>query len=131
MNMATVSAGLRARYIDSFKMDHAAIVANPHGPAMTNWDLEPVDEERRNWNWKTFASYWISESWAVTQFTIGSQLVVSGLLWWHALLACAVAHLFGAAFAVLNCVSYGPFVLCLPEEEEQVDQGLKQVATET
>ncbi|KXJ86579.1 permease for cytosine/purines, uracil, thiamine, allantoin-domain-containing protein [Microdochium bolleyi] len=81
---------------------------------MTNWDLEPVDEERRNWNWKTFGSYWLSESWAVTQFTIGSQMVVSGLLWWHALLACAIAHLFGAAFAVLNCRSGAAYHIPFP-----------------
>lgn len=130
MKMANVSAGLRARYIDSFKMDHTAIAANPHGPAMTNWDLEPVDEERRNWNWKTFASYWISESWAITQFALGSQLVVSGLLWWHALLACVVAHLFGAAFAVFNCVC-GPIAPCLPREVHQMDRGLRQAATKT
>ncbi|KAH7038378.1 permease for cytosine/purines, uracil, thiamine, allantoin-domain-containing protein [Microdochium trichocladiopsis] len=106
--------GLRARYIDSFKMDKDAIEANPRGPAITNWDLEPVDEERSNWNWKTFAAYWLAESWGVSVFSIGSQLVVSGLLWWHALIACAIAHMIGGAFAVFNCRSGAAYHIPFP-----------------
>ncbi|KAH7025154.1 permease for cytosine/purines, uracil, thiamine, allantoin-domain-containing protein [Microdochium trichocladiopsis] len=107
MKMDNYKAGLRAR----FKMDPETVA---NGSRLTNWDLEPIDEERRNWNWKTYASYWISESWSVTQFTIGAQMVVSGLLWWHALIACAVAHLFGAAFAVFNCRSGAAYHIAFP-----------------
>jgi len=68
----------------------------------SNQDLDPVLPERRNWNSWTFASYWLSESWGPTSWSVGSSMVAGGLLWWHALLACIVGHFIASLLTVWN-----------------------------
>lgn len=91
----------RARFIDSFRVEKGVYNVNS---GLSNFDLEPVPIQNRNWNWKTYASYWVSESWGATVVAIGSAMVASGLLWWQALIACAIAHVTGAVLTVINCV---------------------------
>lgn len=93
---------LKARYVDGFKM---AKRPSGHGMALTNEDLDPVPVRNRNWNWKTYASYWLSESWGATAMSVGATMVAGGLLWWQAVVGCAIAHVIGGILTVLNCVS--------------------------
>lgn len=102
---------LKARYVDAFKMDKGSR-ASGYGPALTNADLEPVHPKNRNWNWKTYASYWLSESWGATAMSVGSAMVASGLLWWQAIIGCTLAHVIGAILTVFNCVSAVPNAEC-------------------
>jgi len=78
-------------------------LVNKHSTRVwSNEDLDPVPEERRNWTSWTFATYWLSESWGPTAWSVGSSLVAGGLLWWHALLACIVGHFIAALLTVWN-----------------------------
>jgi NCS1 family nucleobase:cation symporter-1 len=102
--VSRVKSKLKMRFVDGFKMEEGAHRSG-WGPALTNADLEPVPLANRNWNWKTYASYWLSESWGATAVSVGAAMVASGLTWWQAIVACAIAHVIGAVLTVINCVS--------------------------
>ncbi|KAH8888119.1 hypothetical protein GQ53DRAFT_655053 [Thozetella sp. PMI_491] len=95
-------------------MEPGAHSSQGWGPALTNADLEPVPVKNRNWNWKTYASYWLSESWGATAVSVGSAMVASGLLWWQAIVACAIAHVIGAVLTVINCRSGSTYHIPFP-----------------
>ncbi|KAH8893552.1 hypothetical protein GQ53DRAFT_644772 [Thozetella sp. PMI_491] len=83
-------------------------------PSLTNADLEPVPAKNRNWNWKTYASYWLAESWGVTAVSVGASMVASGLLWWQAIVACAIAHFIAGVLTVINCRSGSTYHAAFP-----------------
>lgn len=86
----------------SMKGTDSALVNKNSKRIWSNEDLDPVSPDRRNWGAWTFASYWLSESWGPTAWSVGSSMVAGGLLWWHALLACIVGHILGALMTVWN-----------------------------
>jgi len=95
---------LKNGVVESLAMKHTDTkLANKYSTRVwSNEDLDPVPAERRNWTSWTFASYWLSESWGPTAWSVGSSLVAGGLLWWHALLACIVGHFIAALLTVWN-----------------------------
>lgn len=57
-----------------------------------NFDLRPVEEERRRWSWYNYVFYWISDSFNVNTWQIAATGVTAGLTWWQTWIAVWIGY---------------------------------------
>ena len=98
--------------------------------ATSHEDLQPTPQHLRTWGWTPFAAMWVVLALCIPSYAMGTGLLVIGLNWWQATLACALGNLFtvlpltlngfiGAKYGiaypvVINCFYFFPlFFLCL------------------
>lgn len=61
-----------------------------HQPGLTssqlflqNYDLQPVEPERRQWGFWNFVAFWVADSFNINTWQIAATGVADGLAWWH------------------------------------------------
>ncbi|KZP18169.1 hypothetical protein FIBSPDRAFT_829695 [Athelia psychrophila] len=81
----------------------------PHEPGLThsqlflsNEDLSPVPEEKRQWGHFNYVAFWIADSFNVNTWMISSSMIVLGLSWWQAWICVWIGYGAVAPFIVLN-----------------------------
>lgn len=48
-----------------------------------NYDLRPVEEERRTWSWFNYVFFWIADSFNINTWQIAATGVENGMTWWQ------------------------------------------------
>ncbi|KAK6341050.1 hypothetical protein TWF696_009359 [Orbilia brochopaga] len=70
---------------------------------LLNDDLKPVVPALRTWEWTSFVYFWISDSFNVNTWMIGSSTIVGfGLNWWQAWLTVWVGYFIAGCFICLT-----------------------------
>jgi cytosine/uracil/thiamine/allantoin permease len=64
-----------------------------HFEATSQEDLKPIPQHLRTWGWLPYAAMWCVLSMCIPSFAMGTSLLILGLNWWQATLACAVGNL--------------------------------------
>jgi NCS1 family nucleobase:cation symporter-1 len=61
-----------------------------HQPGLTssqlflqNYDLQPIEPERRKWGFWNFVAFWVADSFNINTWQIAATGVADGLAWWH------------------------------------------------
>ncbi|KAK9365539.1 permease for cytosine/purines, uracil, thiamine, allantoin-domain-containing protein [Lipomyces kononenkoae] len=70
----------------------------------SNEDLDPVPPEKRSWNARHYALFWISDHLSVSGFRSAASVMAVGLSWRLALLCIALANIIQGVFIVINGV---------------------------
>ncbi|KAH8884067.1 allantoin permease [Thozetella sp. PMI_491] len=81
---------------------HDAIVLKSATSILVNEDLLPSPSSRRTWTTWSFLSFWWSESWNVSTWSVGASLITIGATIRDALLIVLFANLLSAVVIVLN-----------------------------
>ncbi|KAJ5806703.1 hypothetical protein N7474_010295 [Penicillium riverlandense] len=68
---------------------------------LTNEDLKPVEQERRQWGWPNFVAFWIADSLNVNTWMISSSMIVDGLSWWQSWLCVWIGYTIAGLFVCL------------------------------
>ena len=78
-----------------------------------NYDLKPVEKDRRLWSWSTLVSFWIADSFNINTWQIAATGVQAGMTWWQTWLSvwlgylmCGVFITIGARIGVFYHVSF-------------------------
>ncbi|KAK9453371.1 permease for cytosine/purines, uracil, thiamine, allantoin-domain-containing protein [Dipodascopsis uninucleata] len=69
---------------------------------LSNEDLDPVPPEKRNWNMRHYALFWISDNLSVSGFRNAASVMEIGLSWRLALFNVAFANVIQGAIITLN-----------------------------
>jgi nucleobase:cation symporter-1, NCS1 family len=73
VNMHSLKAGLRqVKHVEQSKYDEAH---TDGGHVWSNDDLDQTPIERRTWGVWNFWTYWMSESWNASTWSVGSTMV--------------------------------------------------------
>ena len=65
---------------------------------LTNYDLKPVEPERRQWGPWNFVGFWIADSFNINTWMISSSMIIGGLSWWQSWICVWVGYLIAACF---------------------------------
>ena len=78
-----------------------------------NYDLKPVEKDRRLWSWFNFVFFWIADSFNINTWQIAATGVQAGMTWWQTWLSvwlgylmCGVFITIGARIGVFYHVSF-------------------------
>lgn len=78
-----------------------------------NYDLRPVEEERRQWAWYNFVFYWVADSFNINTFQIAATGVQNGMTWWQTWVSvwlgyflCGVFVSIGARVGIIYHISF-------------------------
>lgn len=69
---------------------------------LTNYDLKPVEPERRQWSAWNFVGFWIADSFNINTWMISSSMVVAGLAWWQSWLCVWIGYSIAGCFVCLT-----------------------------
>ncbi len=67
-----------------------------------NYDLRPVEEERRQWSWYNFVFFWVADSFNVNTWQIAATGVVAGMTWWQTWLSVWLGYFITGCFVSLS-----------------------------
>lgn len=67
-----------------------------------NFDLKPVEPERRQWGAWNFVGFWISDSFNINTWMISSSMVANGLSWWQSWLCVWIGYVVSATFICMT-----------------------------
>ncbi|KAK6221027.1 uracil permease [Pestalotiopsis sp. IQ-011] len=65
---------------------------------LTNYDLKPVEPERRQWGAWNFVGFWIADSFNINTWMISSSMIVAGLSWWQSWLCVWIGYAIAGCF---------------------------------
>ncbi|KAI5919483.1 permease for cytosine/purines, uracil, thiamine, allantoin-domain-containing protein [Camillea tinctor] len=65
---------------------------------LTNYDLKPVEHERRQWGAWNFVGFWIADSFNINTWMISSTMIVNGLSWWQSWLCVWIGYAIAGIF---------------------------------
>lgn len=85
-------------------------LAVEHNPNLTttqqflyNYDLRPVEEERRKWRWWNFVFFWIADSFNINTWQIAATGIVDGgMTWWQTWLSVWVGYFLCGIFVSIG-----------------------------
>lgn len=85
-------------------------LAVEHNPNLTatqqflyNFDLRPVEEERRKWKWWNFVFFWIADSFNINTWQIAATGIVDGgMTWWQTWLSVWLGYFLCGVFVSLS-----------------------------
>lgn len=74
---------------------------------LNNFDLKPVEPERRQWGPWNFAGFWIADSFNINTWMISSSMIIvsngaGGLSWWQSWLCVWIGYAIAACFVVMT-----------------------------
>lgn len=69
---------------------------------LANYDLKPVEPERRQWRGRNFVAFWLADSVNVNTWQIASASIINGLSWWQAWICVWVGYSIAGCFVVLT-----------------------------
>ncbi|WWD03446.1 hypothetical protein V865_001498 [Kwoniella europaea PYCC6329] len=93
---------------------HQAITLESAKSKFINEDLIPSPPERRTWSAWAYLSYWWSENWNVSTWSLGSSLITLGLSIGEALLVILFANILSAIVIVANGVAASRYHIGYP-----------------
>lgn len=67
-----------------------------------NYDLKPVERERRRWAWYNYVFYWISDSFNINTFQIAATGVQAGMNWWQTWISVWLGYFFCGVFVSIG-----------------------------
>lgn len=70
--------------------------------ATSQEELQPIPPHLRTWSWAPYAAMWCVLSLCIPSFAMGTSLLILGLNWWQATLACALGNLIVCVPLTLN-----------------------------
>ncbi|CAI6083503.1 unnamed protein product [Clonostachys chloroleuca] len=88
-------------------VDFVSVKADPGeiaegNPMLNNYDLKPVEKERRQWGAWNFVGFWIADSFNINTWMISSSMIIGGLSWWQAWLCVWIGYAIAACFICLT-----------------------------
>ncbi|MCJ1254649.1 hypothetical protein MMC24_002464 [Lignoscripta atroalba] len=70
---------------------------------LTNFDLKPVELERRQWGAWNFVGFWIADSFNINTWMISSSMIVGGgLSWWQSWLCVWIGYSIAGVFICMT-----------------------------
>ncbi|KAI9812869.1 MAG: hypothetical protein M1827_004387 [Pycnora praestabilis] len=69
---------------------------------LTNYDLKPVEPERRQWGPWNFVGFWIADSFNINTWMISSSMIISGMSWWQSWLCVWIGYVISATFICMT-----------------------------
>jgi NCS1 family nucleobase:cation symporter-1 len=69
---------------------------------LTNFDLKPVEPERRQWKAWNFVGFWIADSFNINTWMIAASSLEVGLSWWQAWICVWVGYSIAACFVCMT-----------------------------
>ncbi|WYZ45873.1 hypothetical protein EsH8_IX_000098 [Colletotrichum jinshuiense] len=69
---------------------------------LTNYDLKPVEPERRQWGPWNFVAFWVADSFNVNTWMISSSMIVNGLSWWQSWLCVWIGYAIAGCFICMT-----------------------------
>ncbi|KAI9802679.1 MAG: hypothetical protein M1825_002701 [Sarcosagium campestre] len=69
---------------------------------LTNFDLKPVEPQRRQWGPWNFVGFWIADSFNINTWMISSTMIVNGLSWWQSWLCVWIGYSIAGCFICLT-----------------------------
>ncbi|PRT53008.1 Allantoin permease [Wickerhamiella sorbophila] len=67
-----------------------------------NYDLRPVEEERRQWSWYNYVFFWVADSFNVNTWQIAATGVVAGMTWWQTWISVWLGYFITGCFVSLS-----------------------------
>lgn len=67
-----------------------------------NYDLRPVEEERRVWSWYNYLWFWLADCFNISTWQVAATGMQLGLNWWQCWLTVWIGYGFAGAFVVLS-----------------------------
>lgn len=67
-----------------------------------NYDLRPVEANRRTWSWYNFVFFWVADSFNVNTWQIASTGVVAGMTWWQTWISVWLGYFLTGLFVSLS-----------------------------
>ncbi|OHX00513.1 uracil permease [Colletotrichum incanum] len=110
MDMDTATTTARPEKVHSSKWrywaDKLAVTSEPGLTSaqlmLTNYDLKPVEPERRQWGPWNFVAFWVADSFNVNTWMISSSMIVNGLSWWQSWLCVWIGYAIAGGFICLT-----------------------------
>ncbi|MCJ1339221.1 hypothetical protein MMC09_004510 [Bachmanniomyces sp. S44760] len=90
-----------ARVVDKLAVESEPGLTNAQ-LMLTNYDLKPVEPERRQWGPWNFVGFWIADSFNINTWMISSSMIVGGLSWWQSWLCVWIGYTIAACFICLT-----------------------------
>ncbi|PNS17834.1 Thiamine transporter isoform D [Sphaceloma murrayae] len=69
---------------------------------LANYDIKPVEPERRQWRGRNFVGFWVADSFNVNTWMIAASSLDVGLSWWQAWLCVWIGYSITAVFVCLT-----------------------------
>lgn len=67
-----------------------------------NYDIKPVEQERRQWAWYNYVTYWIADSFNINTFQIAATGVQNGMNWWQTWVSVWIGYFFCGIFVSIG-----------------------------
>lgn len=81
---------------------------------LSNDDLLPVPPAKRTWSGRNFVYLWISDSFNINTWMIGSAIIQLGLSWWQAWICVWIGYAITGPFVALNARQGAVFHITFP-----------------
>ncbi|TKA72097.1 hypothetical protein B0A49_03783, partial [Cryomyces minteri] len=80
--MEKVKDSKAAHWLDKLQVEAEPGLTNTQ-LMLANFDLKPVEPERRQWGAWNFVGFWIADSFNINTWMISSSGILNGLAWWQ------------------------------------------------
>ena len=90
-----------ARFVDKLAVESEPGLTNAQ-LMLANFDLKPVEPERRQWRSRNFVAFWIADSFNINTWMIASASILTGLTWWQSWLCVWVGYAIAACFVCMT-----------------------------
>ncbi|KAI9795979.1 MAG: hypothetical protein M1833_006555 [Piccolia ochrophora] len=101
MVMEKVRASKVAHFVEKLAVDNEDGLTNAQ-LMLTNFDLKPVEPQRRQWGPWNFVGFWIADSFNINTWMISSTMIVNGLSWWQSWLCVWIGYAIAGCFICLT-----------------------------
>ncbi|KAK5015714.1 uracil permease [Cryomyces antarcticus] len=95
--MEKVKDSKAAHWLDKLQVEAEPGLTNTQ-LMLANFDLKPVEPERRQWGAWNFVGFWIADSFNINTWMISSSGILNGLAWWQSWICVWVGYSIAACF---------------------------------
>lgn len=67
-----------------------------------NYDLRPVEAQRRQWSWYNYVFFWVADSFNINTWMIAATGVQNGMTWWQTWLSVWVGYFLAGIFVSIT-----------------------------
>lgn len=67
-----------------------------------NYDLKPVESQRRLWSWFNYVFFWVADSFNINTWQIAATGVQAGMTWWQTWLSVWLGYLLCGVFVTIG-----------------------------
>ncbi|KAK7529560.1 uracil permease [Phyllosticta citribraziliensis] len=95
--MEKVKSSKLAYYLDKLAVESEPGLTSTQ-LLLTNYDLKPVEQERRQWRSWNFVGFWVADSFNINTWMIASSTISNGCSWWQAWICVWIGYAIAACF---------------------------------